>query len=233
MHRGKAGLIGGGIALALVGIAVGTLLPKTIPSPPSPKPVAVARAMTIIPMEARPATSQTQDEFEIASAPMPTLPAAPPVEQPSLAPRPVTTSSARPLAPRSAAPTPAASRQASATQPFAGPGQRGVERPAALREPPPPPVEVVESAPVFVERGVARARGPSRAEVMAADRNLRRAWAEAAQAGAGRDLLMDYRRRWERLNRESSLDTNHLVRSYRQMADELDNATFFSDDAVG
>jgi len=229
--RSRTGLIGAGVALALVGIAVGALLPKLNMPLPSPEPSAIARAMTIIPMEApEPVDGQNMGGFETASAP------AAPVSEPLLTPTPVAEQPAAPppARPPAAAPaTPAAARALEAAPAIPAPIEREVARPQPVRAPPPPPVDVARPQPFFSERQVARAAEPGRAEVLAADRNLRRAWAEAAQAGAERGLLLEYRRRWERLNRESSHDTNHLVRSYRQMADELDNATFFSDDAVG
>lgn len=64
----------------------------------------------------------------------------------------------------------------------------------------------------------------TRAEVMAADRRLRAAYARAIRAGVPRRVLVNYRDRWARLRWTSSDEPHRLVDGYRLLASGLARA---------
>jgi hypothetical protein len=77
-------------------------------------------------------------------------------------------------------------------------------------------------------RHVARARagrhGDAYAELKAADRRLRGAYAAAIRAGAPRSVIVDKRDRWDRLRRREAEHPARLAAAYRDLAHDLDRA---------
>ncbi|WP_395674322.1 hypothetical protein [Phenylobacterium sp.] len=74
--------------------------------------------------------------------------------------------------------------------------------------------------------GCGRLRGDALArcaypDVLAADRRLRRAYEDAADAGVGSDELADYRSRWASLRRRANRDPGLVIESYSLMAGDL------------
>ena len=61
-----------------------------------------------------------------------------------------------------------------------------------------------------------------RADVMAADRRLRSAYAAAVRAGVARPVLASYRTRWARLRPRAPTDPARVVVGYRGMASDLE-----------
>lgn len=57
--------------------------------------------------------------------------------------------------------------------------------------------------------------------VMSADRQLRRAYARAADAGVSRPVMVAYRNRWAGLRRDASNNPGRVVRGYGAMATQL------------
>lgn len=60
-----------------------------------------------------------------------------------------------------------------------------------------------------------------RPAVLAADRGLRDAYADAIRTGVERSTLISYRKRWARLRNRSSDEPRYLIGSYRALAEEL------------
>jgi len=205
--RSRSGMIGGALAAMLCGVGIGMSLPALDRTAPSLVATAPAQVTVL-----RPVTEP--DTPEIAALNQ-TIDEASQFAQPST------------VAPAGERETPVAPppRVRRGPPPIGSPER---PEPVAYGTPPAP----AAAAEVEVGR-VERPRAPTREQVLAADRDLRRAWQEAVNAGAPRDVMVDYRRRWTRLNRESADDSARLIRNYRQMTDELNRATFFTDDAVG
>lgn len=67
------------------------------------------------------------------------------------------------------------------------------------------------------QKAEARPVRASRAEVLAADRRLRRAYDRAIRAGVPRPVLVDYRNRWNRLRRTTWDEPAQLVRGYDRL----------------
>lgn len=67
------------------------------------------------------------------------------------------------------------------------------------------------------KKAKARPTRASRAEVLAADRRLRRAYDRAIRAGVPRPVLVDYRNRWNRLRRTTWNEPAQLVRGYDRL----------------
>ncbi len=57
--------------------------------------------------------------------------------------------------------------------------------------------------------------------IMTADRQLRRAYARAADAGVSRPVMVAYRNRWAGLRRDAGANPGRVVRGYSVMATEL------------
>ncbi len=105
--------------------------------------------------------------------------------------------------------------------------------------PDPEPVAVAEPEPVVVK---VRTRAPKpraaskptlvagcpspcgRADVAAADRNLRRAYTRAVRAGVPRPVLATYRERWDDLRHGARDEPRRLVRAYGSLAMGLETA---------
>ena len=102
-----------------------------------------------------------------------------------------------------------------------------------------PPVQITPSsppAPIAPEqardmraKSAAGCRGLSgqrrqtcfHAQVMAADRRLRRAYARAGDAGVSRPAMVSYRNRWAALRRQAIRDPGRVIAGYGAMATEL------------
>lgn len=67
----------------------------------------------------------------------------------------------------------------------------------------------------------ARSGGRSYADMMAADRRLRRAYERAIRAGVPRATLASYRSRWASLRRRSSDEPARLIAGYGSLASDL------------
>lgn len=68
---------------------------------------------------------------------------------------------------------------------------------------------------------IVRARRPTHEDLMAADRQLRRAYARAVSAGVPRPILVNYRNRWEDLRQEASWRPARVAIGYAAMASDL------------
>lgn len=91
---------------------------------------------------------------------------------------------------------------------------------AAATEPPPAvqkAVEVKAKPKPKPKKAKARPARASRADVLAADRRLRRAYDRAIRAGVPRPVLVDYRNRWNRLRRTTWDEPTQLVRGYDRL----------------
>ena len=87
--------------------------------------------------------------------------------------------------------------------------------------PAPPPALPRATAPA--ERSQPRGTA-SRADIMAADRRLRAAYATAIRAGVPRSTLAEHRDRWSSVRRRDAHDPGRLVASYRDIAADLNRA---------
>ncbi|RAK55743.1 hypothetical protein [Phenylobacterium soli] len=103
---------------------------------------------------------------------------------------------------------------------------------ASLAAPSPPiPAMALAPPPAASPRRAAvkrtRAKGTccSYAEVKAADRRLRQAYAEAIRAGAPRTTIVSARERWETTRRRAAHDPARLVAGYRSIAADLQRAS--------
>ena len=89
------------------------------------------------------------------------------------------------------------------------------------------PVET-HAAPISAARTVHTGRHAARAhtyaQVVAADRRLRAAYATAIRAGAPRALLLEDRDQWASLRRRAARDPVRLVAGYDAIARDLDHA---------
>lgn len=130
---------------------------------------------------------------------------------------------ARDAQPAAKAPEPAI---AAVTAPIPSPVPVPVPQPAApviqaaATEPPPTVEKAVEvkAKPKLKPKKVkARPARASRADVLAADRRLRRAYDRAIRAGVPRPVLVDYRNRWNRLRRTTWDEPTQLVRGYDRL----------------
>lgn len=133
--------------------------------------------------------------------------------------------------------TPAGMADDSST-PASGPA-RGPEIPTAFTYTPPPRVipafAAATPAPTAAKVRETTAKGSSRcrelsgqrrqacfhAQVMSADRRLRRAYARAGDAGVSRPVMIAYRNRWAGLRRQAIHNPGRVVAGYGAMATEL------------
>jgi uncharacterized protein len=98
---------------------------------------------------------------------------------------------------------------------------------AALAAAPP---EIRPMAPVTRARAAVRKPKPaargccSYAQVQAADRRLRTAYAVAVRAGVSRGEIVAARDRWSSARRRGARDPLRLVANYRDIADDLNRA---------
>jgi hypothetical protein len=63
-----------------------------------------------------------------------------------------------------------------------------------------------------------------RPQVLAADRQLRRAYRHAVRQGVDREVLVAYRDEWSSLRRKANKDPHRVVAAYRRLAGQLDSA---------
>ena len=71
---------------------------------------------------------------------------------------------------------------------------------------------------------LARARC-MRPQVLAADRQLREAYAKAVRAGVDRSMLVAYRNRWNRIRDDAISDPGYVTATFQSMAQRLDAAS--------
>lgn len=133
-------------------------------------------------------------------APVATAPIPAPAKAPEPAPAP------QPVAP---GPAPAPVIQASAPEPAPKADKAAATKPKAKPEKTKP------------EKAKPRPARATRAEVLAADRRLRRAYDRAIRAGVPRPVLVDYRNRWNRLRRTTWNEPARLVRGYDRLERDL------------
>ncbi|HEV2531237.1 hypothetical protein [Phenylobacterium sp.] len=88
----------------------------------------------------------------------------------------------------------------------------------------PAPVEAASTGPAASALRHARPRATGYAQVQAADRRLRAAYAAAIRAGAPRAILVDDRDRWASLRRRGARDPAGLVAGYGALTRDLDRA---------
>jgi hypothetical protein len=96
-----------------------------------------------------------------------------------------------------------------------------VSAPAPARVEAPRPAKVARK-PAKPRSAPGCRRGCTYAEVMAADRRLRRAYAGAIRAGVSRGALVSYRNRWAQLRPRARYEPQRVVVGYGALASDLD-----------
>ena len=105
---------------------------------------------------------------------------------------------------------------------------------------PPPRIAPAEARDVTAKGGAGcRSLGGQRrqacfhAQVMAADRRLRQAYARAGDAGVSRPAMVSYRNRWAVLRRQAIRDPGRVIAGYGAMAAELSREARLSERRYG
>jgi uncharacterized protein YecT (DUF1311 family) len=87
--------------------------------------------------------------------------------------------------------------------------------------PPPPPAAHPAQRSCDTIPGAAEQARCLRSAVEAADRDLRRAYAEAVDAGVEPSIMNHYRKRWSKLRKRSSDEPAYLIGSYGALTEDL------------